>query len=273
MIDPGNFPALAAVAYCSCGVPFAFADAEKEQVARAMNSAAFVHVRDRPSERKLREAGVEREIHVAPDLAVMLGEFFDADAGREKGRRILEANGVKPGRKILCVQSNPQVRDKHLALVDQLRLFQRRNGWNVVLLPLGRCHGDDIYLKQLAREAGNGVRCLGLDSVFDALSVLAACDAFLGKSLHGNITAFSFGIPHLIGPIEVDKCQGFLDMVNLPPELKLQSWDEADARLDLVTGLGGKYFRRLATAARRQVDEVFDRMLQSLVDGRAATPG
>jgi len=117
---------------------------------------------------------------------------------------------------------------------------------------------------ELARTSGGAFKYIELYSIFEILSALAACNIFLGTSLHGNITAFSFGIPHLFAPIAVAKADGFLDVVNLNPELRLKSWREVNEKLDMVTRLDSDYFRTRASAAKQRVNEVFDLLLEAL---------
>ena len=265
IIDPDKFPNIDRVSYISVGVPFAFQQKVNRRVARAMDKAGFIYVRDRQSERKLRDAGVTREIQVAPDLAVMLGEFFDATAGRAKGRLFLGTKGVDTNKRILCVQSNPQPPESRSALVQQLTAYKAATKCEVILLPLGLCHGDNVFLSELAQTSRGSFRYLELNSIFEMMSVIAASDVFLGTSLHGNITAFAFGIPHVIGPVAADKCEGFLDIANLPPELKLKSWEETNARLDFAVGSGGAYFQDRAVAARKRVNDVFDLMVRAVL--------
>jgi polysaccharide pyruvyl transferase len=264
IIDPGKSSNIKSVAYCSCGVPFPFDESLKDRVAGAFNKSIFLYVRDRLSENALIRAGVRREIHVAPDLAVTLSDFFDAASEREKGRSCLHQHNVNLDRRILCFQCNPQSRKQHPELVHQLKDYQDRTACEVVLLSLGWCHGDREYLQQLAQDSGEGFKYIELHSIFDIIAVLAACDTFLGTSLHGNITAFSFGIPHVFGPIEVAKREGFLEVADLLPDLKLQSWEELNDKLDLATSLGGAYFADRAIAAKRRVHEVFDRLLRAV---------
>jgi hypothetical protein len=264
MIDPGEFSNLTSVAYCSCGVPFPFDDTVRRQVASTFDKSNFLYVRDRQSQNALVQAGVKRKIHVAPDLIVALSDLFDPATERIKGRSILEKKGVDMHRPVLCVQSNPQPPENSAELLKQLKAYQKRTRCEVVLLPLARCHGDNEYLKQLAQDSNGAFKCIELDSIFEIIATLGACNVFLGTSLHGNITAFSFGIPHLFGPIPVAKCEGFLDVVNLPPELKLKSWAEINQKLDMVTALDGEYFTARATAAKQQVNEVFDLLVQAV---------
>ncbi len=267
IIDPAKLSNVQAVAYCSCGVPFPFSEDVSSQVANAINRSRFVYVRDRQSKDRLVQAGVQQEIHVGPDLIVALSDFFDPVAERERGRSILQQQGVDIQRPILCFQCQPQQKRDSLELVAQLRAYQERTACEVILIPIGRCHGDDAYLKELARSSGGAFKYIEVYSIFDILSVLAACNLFLGTSLHGNITAFSFGIPHLIGPIAVAKAEGFLDVVKLTCELKLKSWGEIGQKLDMVTRLDRDYFSARAAAAKRRVNEVFDLLLQAVARG------
>ncbi|HZQ48369.1 MAG TPA: polysaccharide pyruvyl transferase family protein [Verrucomicrobiae bacterium] len=269
IIEPGGASKIKSVIYCSCGVPFAFDENLKSLIAGVFSKSIFIYVRDYPSKNALIQAGITGEIHTGPDLAVVLSDFFDAAQERAKGRRILGDRGVNPQGRILCFQCCPQSRKKNAEIVTQLKAYRRCAGCEVVLLPLGGCHGDREYLKQLARDSGGAFKYVELNSIFDIIAALAGCDVFLGTSLHGNVTAFSFGIPHLFGPIQVAKREGFLEMANLPPDLKLESWAEINQKLDLATTLGGDFFAARAIAAKRRVHEVFDLLLRTVRSGQA----
>ena len=102
-------------------------------------------------------------------------------------------------------------------------------------------------------------------SVFDALSVIAASGMFVGTSMYGNVTAFSFGIPHLHGPLPVDKTEGFLRSANLPPSLKLGSWAELGDGMELAAGLGPDFFAARAREAKSKVLRVVAELLDALL--------
>ncbi len=267
IINPGGGSKIKSVAYCSCGVPFPFEEKLERQVADAFNRSIFLYVRDHPSANALIRAGVTTKIHTGPDLVVTLSDFFDAASEREKGRSILRERGVNITRPILCFQSNPQPPEKTTELAWQLKSYQMRTGCEVVLLPLGWCHGDREYLKQLAQDPGRTFKYVELNSLFDTVAALAASDLFLGTSLHGNITAFSFGIPHVFGPIQVAKREGFLEMVDLPLDLKMESWAEINQKLDLAARLGGRFFATRASAAKRRVHEIIDLLFRAVHGG------
>jgi hypothetical protein len=93
------------------------------------------------------------------------------------------------------------------------------------------------------------------------LAIIAASDVFVGTSLHGNITAFSFGIPHVFGPLPVSKAEGFLKITNLPVELKMRSWKELNDKIDRAVMLGGDFFLTKASDAKARTYELFDEMI------------
>lgn len=260
LLDAADFPGVGSVYYCSCGAPLDFKPGERELVRDVLEHASYVSVRDRLSRDKLIAAGVKREIHAVPDLILTLSDFFDPETERRKGRGLLGRHGVDADAKVLCFQCMPHAGEPMEVILSQLRRYRERTGAEIVLLPLGYCHADDRFLKRLARASGGVFRYVGVRSIFDMLSVLAACDLFLGTSMHGNITALSYGIPHLFGPIRVDKAEGFLDMAGLPPALKLTSWAEFNDRADMTAALGAGFFAEKAAVAKQAVHEAFDRL-------------
>src|SRR4029453_6186631 len=107
---------------------------------------------------------------------------------------------------------------------------------------LGYCHGDHEFLQSLAKLSNGIVKYADVHSIFDMLAIIAASDVFVGTSLHGNITAFSFGIPHGFGPLPVSKAERFFKNVNFPADLKMRSWKQLNHKIDRAVTLGGDFF-------------------------------
>lgn len=264
ILDGMNHANIGPIVYCSCGVPFRFAPSQFRAIRAAFEGAAFVHVRDSQSRDKLREAGVTRDIEVSPDLVVALSDFHDRDEERLKGAALLASHGVDTTKEIICFQSYPQPPESEIQILQQLTALKKKMGAEIVLLPIGYCHGDSLFLKQLAERSGGSLTYIDTHSVHAMISVIAACNLFIGTSMHGNITAFSFGIPHLLGPVAADKTEGFLAVVGLPADLKLKSWSQLSDRHAVVTCLPRHYFAARASAAKKAVHETFRRMVKIL---------
>jgi hypothetical protein len=263
LIDSERLPRGSSVSYLSCGVPHEFTAAERESVKRVLNQARFIYLRDEQSAEKLRRSGVEREIHVAPDLAVTLSDQFDKSEQMLRGREIVSTIGIDPESSFLCFQCKPYPDFHEEEIVDELKRYHERTKRPVVLLPIGHCHGDAQFLQDLARRSSGLLKYADVYSIADIISVIAASDLFIGTSLHGNVTASSYGIRHLFGPLPVDKSAGFLDVMNLPAELLLRSWSEMNERIDFAIELGHEFFSKQAALGKAKVYRVVEEMLRT----------
>lgn len=264
LIDIANLPHGSLVSYVSCGVPHDFDPTKRSVVKRVFDQARFIYLRDQQSSEKLRRAGVDRKIHVAPDMAITISDQFDKEQQVRQGREILSTFGIERGRPFVCFQCKPYPGFDEEEIVRQLRRYQEKTDSSIVLLAIGYCHGDDKFLQSLARRSGGTLKYASVYSIADILSIIAASDLFVGTSLHGNITALSFGIPHLFGPLPVDKADGYLSVMNLPRELKLHSWNELNDKIDFIVGLSCDFFAQRAMEAKQRVYQVIDQLLHDL---------
>jgi hypothetical protein len=262
LFDPNDLPRGGNVCYFSCGVPHDLLSAESERIKRSLDRASFIYLRDHQSAEKLQRLGVDREIVIAPDVTIILSDQFDAAAAATRGLEILSTLKVEPSRPVLCFQSQPYPGFDLDEILLQLKHYTARN--EVVLLPTGYCHGDHEFLQSLAKQSRGVLKYAPVASIFDMMAIIAASDAFIGTSLHGNITASSYGIPHLFGPLPVAKAKGFLSVMNLPDALKLKAWSELNDKLEMVMELGPAFFSERARAAKANVYAVVDKLLDAL---------
>ena len=260
LIHPQALPNETTVAYVSCGVPHEFTSDEVDHVRETMEHASLIALRDEQSAEKLVAAGINRELRVAPDLIVTLSDQFDRSELSVHARKILSRFGVREDLPILCFQSQPYPGFLEDDILRELRRYKERRNVEVVALPLGYCHGDHEFLQGLAKQSNGIFKYADVYSIFDMLAIIAASDVFVGTSLHGNITAFSFGIPHVFGPLPVAKAEGFLKITNLPLELKMRSWNELNDKIDSAVMLGREFFLTKAREAKAKVYELFDDM-------------
>lgn len=260
LLDQSHYSSVKSLGYFSAGVPFNFQDAEKSAVRSALESARYIYVRDNQSRRKLLETGIEKPIDVAPDAVVTLSDFFEYDKEKEKGRSILWQNGISSDDGIVCVQSTYQPPHIEEELVRALLEIKKTTGKSIVLMPIGLCHNDDLFLKGLAEKTSGCCTYIDVHSIFEMISIIASSSLFVGTSMHGNITSFSYGIPHVFGPIAVDKVEGFLDIVGLGPELKLNSWLELKNKLELLDSVDSNYFKLRAEKAKNKIYEIMHKI-------------
>jgi len=264
IIDSENLPARSSISYISCGVPHAFTASEKEKIKRTFDRARFTYLRDEESAGKLRQAGISSELHVAPDLAVTLSDHFDKADQATKGRSILSQLGIDNDQQFSIFQCKPYPGFDPDEIERQLMRYRERTRSEVVLLPVGYCHGDREFLQDIARRSAGALKYADVVSIFNIMAIIAASDLFVGTSLHGNLTAFSFGIPHLFGPLPVAKTDGCLEVMNLPRELKLGSWSDLNDRIEFALELGPNFFSARALEAKASVYRVMGELFRVL---------
>jgi hypothetical protein len=102
LIDAANLPHGSLVSYLSCGVPHDFSPIDRDRVKRSLDQARFIYLRDEQSAEKLRRAGVDGKIHVAPDMTVILSDQFDKEQQVRHGRETLLTFGIDRDRSFLC---------------------------------------------------------------------------------------------------------------------------------------------------------------------------
>jgi hypothetical protein len=161
--------------------------------------------------------------------------------GEERGRALLEPRGSGTnGRGRLCFQCGPGfLRREEVLVAKSLAKMAARRNLEVVLLPIGWCHGDLDALR-LVQEASGGRFTLveDIESPLEVGAVIEACDYFVGSSLHGNVTALSFGVPHLVvnNPLRAAKLEGYVRLAGLE-KFRITDWAALEETFDRLAEL------------------------------------
>jgi hypothetical protein len=218
ILSPDQFIAGVRVMYNSMGGwPLRFYPPPSQQaIASSLAKASFISVRDQESASILRELDASLCIHVAPDCVFLLADFLPryqlAESISQAVQEVIQDAG-----EYFCFQCNPRFGQMHLEeLKRQLLTLSAQSGLSIVLTPIGRIHSfeDDVFLASLAAEMGGPVRVLpDSATVYDILYTLASARLFCGTSLHGVVTAMTYGVP-------------FVAMLTEDPKLRnnLESW-------------------------------------------------
>ena len=218
ILSPDQFTSGVRVMYNSMGGwPLrSYAPPSQQSIACSLGRASFISVRDQESAAILRELDPSLNIRIAPDCVFLLADLLPPDKLVElispAVREVVQDAG-----EFLCFQCNPRYgqanRDE---LKRQLVALSAQSGLNILLIPIGRIHSfeDDVFLSSLGAEMGDRVRVLPASAtIYDILYTLASARLFCGTSLHGVVTAMTYGVP-------------FVPLLTEDPKLRnnLQSW-------------------------------------------------
>jgi len=188
---------------------------QRSQLAAALQSATYLSARDPATQAHLARAGVEG-VKLAPDSAVVMSDLWPVETLETMvGPAVRSLADSGP---YMVVQANTRV---GLPIAARLRAeiseFTADSGLAIVALPIGRAAGHDDAVALTALAAAPNSRSLPDDvSIWEIMYLIGRSSLFLGTSLHGSITALSFGTPHLALTEHVPKLTAHLGAWSLP---------------------------------------------------------
>lgn len=260
------------VLWHAVGLPFDLQPDEATRVRHALASRPYVTVRDSISRGRLEAAGVDREITVVPDSAVLLPRLFPPEVLSRRLRYLRLMGWYPSGERVLVVQGNRDlVRFAPDIAVAVDRLTAEDSSLTVALVDTGPCHGDAEFAEALAPRLRVRPHRLPTElTVEDIAAVIADGVGFIGISLHGSITAFAYDRPFVVLNLnDQSKLDGFAAQVDRPEVAVHQAGDLFRvATSALTTPVGPSARARL----QRGADAHFDRISEIVVAARAARP-
>jgi polysaccharide pyruvyl transferase WcaK-like protein len=206
------------VVWHAVGVPAELDPAAAARVRQALRSRAVVAVRDDRSRRLLEAAGVDGDVTVVPDTALLLPRILPATE-LDRWRKRLQEDGHFPpegSEPVIVVQGNytmAGLAPELAAALDQVVPAAR-----IATVALSPCHNDHLFATALADHARSRVWTVPEDAPLEAVAAaVAGADCFLGVSLHGAITAFAYGRPFAsLDPFGQSKLAGFAELIGWP---------------------------------------------------------
>lgn len=209
----------------------------EEVLKSKLSKAAFLSVRDEKTNIALQNLQLKNHVRVAPDSAILMSEFFPIDELKTKinceTQKIIDnfPNGY------LCFQSNYIfVKNSEHLIANELEKIYEEFGYGIVLLPIGKATGHDDY------KSATKIRMLlnmpsiipNESNVFDIMMLIAKSKIFIGTSLHGNITALSFCVPHIGLSTKDPKLESFLESWDLLEQASCTPYNEIHIKMKSV---------------------------------------
>ena len=194
---------------------------------RFASRADYLSVRDTYSQEVLRSIGVPGAT-VVPDSALELRDMFttSAPANLDVPTRLTETLDSR----FAAVHVNARYKGGDVAsLARRLDELSATLQATIVLIAIGPCHGDDDFAETVAAQMHSDPVVFGAPkAVEDIAYVISRSCAYIGSSMHGFITAASFGVPGLIVASHAaqHKFRGLLAHLDAEERL-VSSWDEA----------------------------------------------
>jgi polysaccharide pyruvyl transferase WcaK-like protein len=216
------------------GVPAPF-DATAAQFMRWTGSVTdHASVRDVESRRLLQKAGVEAQMGVVPDTAVEVSRLWKEVEIASAYEDAFAHRGKDVPQRTLAFHVNARLAGEDVSgVAAHIDIICRRLEATPILLAIGPSHGDVETQRRVAGEMDSDPLLVDRPrSLREVAACIARSELYVGSSLHGLITACSFGRRCiLISAREDHKYGGFLDHLGLA-SWQARSWMGAEQMID-----------------------------------------
>jgi polysaccharide pyruvyl transferase WcaK-like protein len=246
------------VAWNAPGVPYAFSPVEQSAASAALAAASYVAVRDATSAGWLQPG----KTHVVPDTALGLSSLWPRASLEPDFRALLARHAPAPG-PYVAIHVKERSLDEPLGqLAIRLEEFCAATGRTPILIGIGQCHGDHEVATALARDLGGACIDLGLPvGLREIAAAIAFSDAYIGASLHGYVTAVSYGRSGVIvGKPHLPKMQGLLSQIGREAD-EAVNWSTA---LEQMRRRIGTVPPVLPTTAMAALDRHWEAVIEAL---------
>lgn len=208
-----------------------------KRVANELGKTDGISVRDVEIQMLLADAGVNAQL--IPDTALIMSDFFTRDVLKSRDWTTrLKSHGAFDFNHYYSFQGAKRLLEKHLdQLTAEIILTHKLTGLSPMFVPIGRAtdHEDHVVLEALfTRVTAANVPCAYQDSqhILDIMTSLAFAKTYVGTSLHGAITTYSFGRkPTALLYNDVKKLKDFLKSWLQPTDYALHEHPNFAVRL------------------------------------------
>lgn len=186
-------------------------------------SCDYLSVRDSDTEKAMEKLGVPHKL--VPDSAILMSDIFPENL--LKGKVSNSLIGWCKEEKYIFFQINYAVWGKNKEdIIGQIKELLCNNTYKLCLCPIGTAlgHSDDMALAEINSILNNSkVKLMTNPTIWDIMFLILHADIYIGTSLHGAITAMSYGVPFVTHSVQKvkkyiecwiqnDKCGHFCDI-------------------------------------------------------------
>lgn len=255
----------------------------RELIKKHLTPVALLTVRDRHALRLLQDAGVQREIHLTADPALLLEpEKFDAAMFAKEGladdRPLVAFSVREPGPAAPDIDTGHY----HALLADTADFVIDRYRADVVFVPMERRNKDLQHSHAVIARMQHAHRVHVLRDKYtphDIMALLSRCTLAVGMRLHFLIFAALQGVPFVALPY-ASKVSSFLHDLGMPaPDLEDVSAGQLIAYIDRAWDMRASLCSQVARAlpelqqrARRNNELVMRVIERSTRRGQRALP-
>jgi hypothetical protein len=238
------------------------------EVVRALASivgqASHIGVRDAETRTLLAGGGLDAQrVDVAPDCAVLMSQLFPIDALRRDAapatKKLLDAHPAG----YVAMHAGKSIKpDERPRVAAQLAQVHRRTGLPAMLLPASRIDPQDDrpVLADIARHMTTPHVTAADCGAMDMTLLLACSRAIVATSLHCNIIAVSYAVPHIPLGSSIHKLRAFLATWDIPEHQQAVPVDQLAEVMDKVLAVDAPRREQVRLRVIEAANHAFERM-------------
>lgn len=238
---------------------------------RPLSLSRYISVRDSRTHEAVSEF---MESHLVPDSVLLLSRLISPSSIKKRSRKhVLDAISERP---YIVVQASPyKVNFTPSELAFELDKIVSKKGVGVMLLPIGYASGHDdvIFLKKvknLMREDSGLFYDL---TVWEIMNIIVCSRGYYGTSLHGAITAMSYGVPHYCINRKVKKLVSFLETWSVAPFSKPLDAGDIFSTVSIETNVDKKRIEDAVLFAQNKIESAYADVMRTIVNEEAKIAG
>ncbi|CPR13638.1 polysaccharide pyruvyl transferase family protein [Brenneria goodwinii] len=200
-----------------------------KNVPQMLKNINSISVRENITKMHLSKSGVNCTL--IPDSALIMSDYYSlAELNAMPWKENIDCkNGFSFDDYIIFQTARFNSENKIDDVINELKYIYTATGKSILLLPIGRAtgHEDHIILEKIYKLLSNEKIPVGIQNsphVLNIMSSLAHAKAYIGTSLHGAITAYSYG--HKVCAFstnEVKKLKGFIEAWLVPEDYHMSA--------------------------------------------------
>lgn len=195
VIDKTNFSTSVKVLYNAVG-----GGSDKTAINKRLIHSDYVAVREQHSYDKLLKNKVQ--VKMVPDCAIIMSDLYPKEAFITNSAIRKDLHPFISGdKKYIFVQVSKYKHQNSIdAIVKQLDSLTLQHNFELVLCPIGTAggHEDHIPLQEIYTKLHTGKKHFFENPhVLEIMALIANASLYIGTSLHGVITAMSYGLPYI----------------------------------------------------------------------------
>jgi hypothetical protein len=240
-----------------------YPDDYKQNFKKIIENIDYISVRDAKLKESI-EKNVGKEILLSPDSALIMSEIYSLEKLKKLISEEIKNSNILKG-DYIAFQVKDTIGIPNIdILVNELEKIYEKYNYPVALVPIGRAagHSDHIPLEAIAKKLKTPYFIPKNNSIFDTMYIIGNSKLYLGTSLHGAITAFSYCKPHYALTNTVEKLSEFLKTWGIKKQLKEIDCDKIYLNFEKMITVDTKEIEKMREKAIKLVQENFDRIFK-----------